>query len=102
MVWPRGVVLARWEEVRHDLMDRFGADILCIVESIEEDGEMERGWVGRWVVNVVLGGTLFRRLKDHLVVGWTWINNINVVFINGISVEDTRKSLKSACERRGK
>jgi hypothetical protein len=52
-------------------MDRFVVDRLCIVESIEEDGEMERGWVERWVVNVVLGGTLFRRLNDRLVVGWT-------------------------------
>jgi hypothetical protein len=71
MVWRRGVVLARWEEVRHDRMDRFGADRLCIVESIERDGETGRGWVGRWVLNVVLGGTLFRRLTDRLVVGWT-------------------------------
>ena len=108
MVWRRGVVLARWEEVRHDRMDRFVADRLCIFGSIEEDGgtgRRMRGWVGRWVVNVVLGGTLFRRLKDRLVVGWTWINNVRGLMsclLMGCLVEDTRKSLKSACERSGK
>ena len=104
-MWRRGVVLARWEEVRHDRMDRFVADRRCIVESIGEDGETGRGWVGRWVVNVVLGGTLFRRLTDRLVVGWTWINNIRgwmSCLLMGCLVEDTRKSLKSACERSGK
>jgi hypothetical protein len=107
-VWRIGVVLTRWEEAERDRRDRFVADRVCIVASIEEDQGMERrmmgGQVGRWVLTVALVGALFRSLKDRLVVGWTWINNLRGwgVFTNGCSWKTLEKLLRSACESRRK
>ena len=70
----RGVVPRQWEEAGHDQTDRSRGGRRCIVVSIGEEGETEkRRWVGVWVVNVVLVGTLFRRLKRRPEVGWTWV-----------------------------